>query len=132
MSSTTATGIVERIWARDATLWTGARRGDVARLARRAGADAGQVDSLLELAATADYDHVVLLGMGGSSLAPEVLRRAFGAGAFDVLDTTHPAAIRRLADSLDLARTLFVVSLEVGRHGRDALAPRLLLGAAWR
>src|SRR5436190_6339802 len=57
---------------------------------------------------------MVLLGMGGTSLAPEVLRRSVGASRFHVLDTTHPRAIRRLADSLDLGRTLFVVSSKSG------------------
>ena len=52
--------------------------------------------------------------MGGSSLAPEVLRRAFRADGFHVLDTTHPAAIRRLERELDLERTLFVVSSKSG------------------
>jgi hypothetical protein len=65
-------------------------------------------------AVVADLDNIVLLGMGGSSLAPEVLRRAFGAAQFHVLDTTHPKAVRRLADSLDLDRTLFVVSSKSG------------------
>src|SRR5207342_770469 len=61
-----------------------------------------------------EVDAVVLLGMGGSSLAPEVFRRQFAASGFHVLDTTHPKAIRRLADSLDLERTLFVVSSKSG------------------
>ncbi len=52
--------------------------------------------------------------MGGSSLAPEVLRRAFDVESFHVLDTTHPAAIRRLEASLELERTLFVVSSKSG------------------
>jgi phosphoglucose isomerase-like protein len=57
---------------------------------------------------------IVLLGMGGSSLAPEVLRLTYGAGSFHVLDTTHPKAIRALADDLDLEHTLFVVSSKSG------------------
>jgi transaldolase/glucose-6-phosphate isomerase len=56
----------------------------------------------------------VLLGMGGSSLAPEVFRRAFGAERLHVLDTTHPRAVRRLADSVELGRTLFLVSSKSG------------------
>jgi transaldolase/glucose-6-phosphate isomerase len=52
--------------------------------------------------------------MGGSSLAPEVLRRAFGGDSFHVLDTTHPEAIRRLERGLDLERTLFLVSSKSG------------------
>jgi len=59
-------------------------------------------------------DSVVLLGMGGSSLAPEVLRRTFASDLFTVLDTTHPAAVRRLTEELDLERTLFVVSSKSG------------------
>ena len=60
------------------------------------------------------FDAAVLLGMGGSSLAPEVFRRVSGAESFHVLDTTHPAAVRRLAESLDTERTLFLVSSKSG------------------
>ncbi len=75
-----------------------------------------RLDELTAFAETAagHFDSFVLLGMGGSSLAPEVLRRAFGADAFHVLDTTHPAAIRRLERELDLERTLFLVSSKSG------------------
>jgi transaldolase / glucose-6-phosphate isomerase len=52
--------------------------------------------------------------MGGSSLAPEVLRRTFQVESFHVLDSTHPAAIRRLQGRLDLERTLFLVSSKSG------------------
>jgi hypothetical protein len=61
-----------------------------------------------------DFDQVVLLGMGGSSLAPEVIRRTFGANGLHVLDTTHPTAIRRLEEQLDLDRTLFVAASKSG------------------
>jgi transaldolase/glucose-6-phosphate isomerase len=105
--------LVERIWAHDATVWTG---GDESRwlgwldepLRMRE-----RVDDLLAFATRADFDDVVLLGMGGSSLAPLVMSRAFGVGRFHVLDTTHPKAVRRF-DALDLARTLFVVSSKSG------------------
>ena len=106
--------LVERIWERDPTVWTGH---DEAHWLGwldeplRARERLGEVN---ELAASVDADDVVLLGMGGSSLAPEVLRRAFERDRFHVLDTTHPKAIRRLADSLDLDRTLFVVSSKSG------------------
>jgi transaldolase / glucose-6-phosphate isomerase len=106
--------LVERIWARDPSVWTG---GDEAnwlgwldeplRMLER-------VDELLEFGASVDYDAAVLLGMGGSSLAPEVMRRLFEVGSFHVLDTTHPTAIRRLEEQLDLDRTLFVVSSKSG------------------
>jgi transaldolase/glucose-6-phosphate isomerase len=108
--------LVERLWARDATLWTGhdenrwlgwldeplRMRQRVTELEEFAGGTVGQFDS------------VVLLGMGGSSLAPEVLRRTFESDHLQVLDTTHPAAIRRAAGTLDPARTLFLVSSKSG------------------
>jgi transaldolase/glucose-6-phosphate isomerase len=52
--------------------------------------------------------------MGGSSLAPEVIRQTFKSEAFHVLDTTHPEAIRRLEGQLDLERTLFVAASKSG------------------
>ena len=64
------------------------------------------------------FTHAVLLGMGGSSLAPEVLRRTFGVrpGALDleVLDSTSPAAVRELASRIELPRTFFLVSSKSG------------------
>jgi hypothetical protein len=108
--------LVERIWERDPTVWTGHDEAqwlgwldEPLRMRER-------LEELNGLAAEAGdgAEDVVLLGMGGSSLAPEVLRRAFGRDRFHVLDTTHPKAIRRLAGSLDLGRTLFVVSSKSG------------------
>lgn len=64
------------------------------------------------------FTHAVLLGMGGSSLAPEVFRTTFGVapGRLDlaVLDNTSPAAVRAIAATHDLARTLFVVASKSG------------------
>jgi len=77
-----------------------------------------RIDRLLQfvedVGAPGLVDTFVLLGMGGSSLAPEVLRRTFDADAFHVLDTTHPAAIRRMTDSLDFDATLFLVASKSG------------------
>jgi transaldolase/glucose-6-phosphate isomerase len=108
--------LIEGIWERDATTWTGSdeahwlgwldeplhvqeRLDDVRRFA----------ESLHD-----EVDDVVLCGMGGSSLAPEVLRRSFDVDRFHVLDTTHPRAIRALEEKLDLERTLFVSSSKSG------------------
>ena len=108
--------LVERIWERDPTVWTGHDEAhwlgwldEPLRMRER-------VSELTEFAAgvAGDADDIVLLGMGGSSLAPEVLRRSFGRDRFHVLDTTHPKAIRRLADSLDLSRTLVVAASKSG------------------
>jgi glucose-6-phosphate isomerase len=109
--------LVERIWSRDPTVWTGKDEsrwlGWLDEPARRR----EDVELLLMLAddVQALYDDVVLLGMGGSSLAPEVLRRSFGdERRLHVLDTTHPAAIRALEARLDLGRTLFVAASKSG------------------
>ncbi len=108
--------IVRRIWDRDTTLWTGADEDrwlgwlDVVTRVRPRVAE---LEAFAETAAE-QFDAFVLLGMGGSSLAPEVLRRAFAADSFHVLDTTHPRAITRLAAELDLERTLFIVSSKSG------------------
>ena len=111
-----AAELVERIWARDATLWTGS---DEAQWLGWLDEPARMQERLPEILAFAEeargvFDAVVLLGMGGSSLAPEVFRRVSGAESFHVLDTTHPAAVRRLAESLDTERTLFLVSSKSG------------------
>ena len=110
--------LVERIWERDPTVWTGADEAkwlgwldEPMRLRERLG-DLQQFAE--DVAAPGQIDTFVLLGMGGSSLAPEVLRRTFGADAFHVLDTTHPVAIRRLTESLDLDATMFLVASKSG------------------
>jgi len=56
----------------------------------------------------------VLLGMGGSSLAPEVIKRTFRQETFHVLDTTHPSAIRELERQIDVSRTLFISASKSG------------------
>ncbi|MFN2627462.1 MAG: glucose-6-phosphate isomerase [Gaiellaceae bacterium] len=109
--------LVNRIWERDATAWTGA---DEAKWLGWLDEPRRMRERIPELARFADevaeagLDTVVLLGMGGSSLAPEVLRRTFRVETFHVLDTTHPRAIRALELKIDLERTLFVVSSKSG------------------
>jgi transaldolase / glucose-6-phosphate isomerase len=112
MSSLEPEELVDRIWARDPTVWTGH---DEARWLGWLDEPARMLDRLEELnALERDFDAVVLLGMGGSSLAPEVLRRTFAAERFHVLDTTHPTAIRAVEAELDLDRTLFVAASKSG------------------
>jgi glucose-6-phosphate isomerase len=108
--------LVERIWSREATVWTGGDEGrwlgwldEPSRLYEDANALVRLAEDVL-----GESEQVVLLGMGGSSLAPEVLRRAFEAASFHVLDTTHPQAIRELQARLDLERTLFVAASKSG------------------
>ena len=70
------------------------------------------------LACSKRFDHVVVLGMGGSSLAPDVLRATFkktpGYPALHVLDSTDPQQIKALDDALDVARSLFIVASKSG------------------
>jgi len=110
---------IARLWDHDASLWTG---GDEARWL-------GWLDIQDRMRQTLDrlagfrteaqrYDHVLLLGMGGSSLGPEVLALTFGRQAgwpqFHVVDSTDPTQIREIEASLDLARTLVIVSSKSG------------------
>lgn len=115
---------VARIWRKDATVWSSdPSRPELAdRLGWLRAAEwmQGQLGRVEELAAEVrgSFDRVVLLGMGGSSLAPEVLWRSFGRQAgwpgFEMLDSTHPAAIAAVGERGDLDRTLFIVSSKSG------------------
>jgi hypothetical protein len=108
--------VPEQIWAYDASLWT--ESGEDRWLGwldvvSRVQPHVGELNSFAE-SANEQFRDCVLLGMGGSSLAPEVLRRTFDVDSFHVLDTTHPEAIRRLERSVDLEQTLFLVSSKSG------------------
>jgi len=109
--------LINRIWDRDASLWTGA---DEAKWLgwleepRRMGERVGELTAFADAVADEGLDAVVLLGMGGSSLAPEVLRRTFRVESFHVLDTTHPQAIRAVESSIDLGKTLFISASKSG------------------
>jgi glucose-6-phosphate isomerase len=109
--------LIDRIWERDPTVWTGA---DEAKWLgwldepRRMRERVDELSSFADEVADEGLDAVVLLGMGGSSLAPEVLRRTFRSESLHVLDTTHPDAIRALEASVDLEYTLFVSSSKSG------------------
>ena len=112
-----------RLWAKDHTLWSEV---EVPELTDRLGwlwlpDDMAPTLDDLEAFATEireDVDHVVLLGMGGSSLAPEVYQSTFGNAAgypeLIVLDSTHPGAVRDVHDRIDPMRTVFVVASKSG------------------
>jgi hypothetical protein len=108
--------LIEGIWERDATTWTGRDEAHWLGWLDEPLHIQEQLDEIRRFAESLhdEVDHVVLCGMGGSSLAPEVLRRSFGVDWFHVLDTTHPKAIRALEAKLDLGRTFFVSSSKSG------------------
>jgi glucose-6-phosphate isomerase/transaldolase/glucose-6-phosphate isomerase len=116
--------VPRRLWAKDGSLWTPdpARREElVGRLGWLNVAEKMQeaLPRLAQVAAEArTYSDAVVLGMGGSSLCPDVLRQTFGRQrghpALHVLDTTDPATIRRLRSEIDPAYTLFIVASKSG------------------
>jgi transaldolase / glucose-6-phosphate isomerase len=108
--------LIEAIWERDPTAWTGSDEAHWLGWLDEPLHIQEQLDEIRRFAESVreDADAVVLCGMGGSSLAPEVLRRTFGVESFHVLDTTHPRAIRALEEKLDLERTFFVSSSKSG------------------
>ena len=135
--------IPRRIWSRDPTVW----KSDpgTPEIRDRLGwltvgdAMARQVEDLAAFAdeARKAFSRVILCGMGGSSLAPEVLRRTFGTAhgypPLLVLDSTDPEAVRQAGESGDIAKTLFLISSKSGttqesdsffRHFWDATGAR--------
>ena len=110
-----------RLWNRDAGLWTGH---DEARwlgwldIASQQLADLESLDRLQRDVKNSRFHDVVVLGMGGSSLAPDVLSRTFGRRPdfpqLRILDSTVPDQIATLESQLDLSKTLFVVASKLG------------------
>jgi transaldolase / glucose-6-phosphate isomerase len=114
-------GRVRRLWARDASLWTGADESSWLGWLGITEDQLAHQDQLREIAMearTAGFTHALLLGMGGSSLCPDVMNRTFGKfqghPEFFVLDSTDPAQVRSFEKKLDLAKTLFIVSSKSG------------------
>jgi transaldolase/glucose-6-phosphate isomerase len=113
-----------RIWAREGSLWRD-QANIISLIENRLGwlntqdtIDLARLKALQASVKGSDVTDVVLLGMGGSSLAPEVLYRTFGKQAdfpaFHMLDSTDPAQIAAVRDAVDLKHTLFLVSSKSG------------------
>ncbi len=113
-----------RFWRKDPTLWASKPLPELADRLGWLSLPETMHEHLDELTAFANevktegIRHVVLLGMGGSSLAPEVFQSTFdqapGYPALTVLDSTHPSAVRTVEGQVDLRRTLFLVSSKSG------------------
>lgn len=117
-------GVAQRVWRRDPSLWGGP---GVPEIEDRLGwltVSEPMLEHAPELRAFArevrseGFTDAVLLGMGGSSLGPEVLRRSFGPSPdglrLQVLDSTHPDTVLAVKESVELERTLFIVSSKSG------------------
>ena len=119
-----AENVAQRIWARDESLWGGP---GVPEIGNRLGwlsisdkmlEHASDLREFAEAARADGLDEAVLLGMGGSSLGPEVIRRSYGdvpdGMRLHVLDSTDPGAVLAVERGIDVDKTLFVVSSKSG------------------
>jgi len=118
--------VVTRLWTHDHTVWKPEPREITNRLgwldiAHRMQQNVSQLENLLAAVRTAGYTQGLLLGMGGSSLAPEMFSKTLGAarphGAslqLSVLSSTDPGAVWAQMERLDLERALFIVSSKSG------------------
>ncbi|MCZ6623804.1 MAG: bifunctional transaldolase/phosoglucose isomerase [Deltaproteobacteria bacterium] len=123
------TGKVRRLWSRDASLW---KRSDEGSWLGWLGITEDQLAHSQRLQEIADevktegFSDALLLGMGGSSLCPEVLKATFGKingyPELHVLDSTDPTQIKAFENKVDLAHTLFIVSSKSG----TTLEPKIL------
>jgi len=119
-----ALGFGLKLWNKDTKLWA---HGPAAEISDRLGwldlpvlmqDQAEDILAFAEEVRSERFSHVVVLGMGGSSLAPDVFQKTFGSRAgypkLLVLDSTHPASVLAVEKSIDLAHTLFIVSSKSG------------------
>ena len=112
---------VARLWQKDASLWTGADEGSWLGWLNIAEEQLAHIDALKRISEDvkkARFKHALLLGMGGSSLCPEVLRMTFGKikgfPELHVLDSTDPAQIKAIEAKVDLKSTICIVSSKSG------------------
>ncbi len=112
---------VRRLWQSDASLWTGTDENKWLGWLGIAQEQIANLPALQDVAADikkAGFKHALLLGMGGSSLCPEVLRMTFGKidgyPELHVLDSTDPAQIKAIEAKVDLANTVCIVSSKSG------------------
>ena len=112
---------IQRLWQHDAKLWTGADEANWLGWLDIVEEQIAQQDQLQKLAKEVQargFQHILLLGMGGSSLCPEVLRMTFGRithfPTLHVLDSTDPAQVKFFEHQIDIPKTLFIVSSKSG------------------
>lgn len=123
-------GNIRRLWAGDKLLWTGTDENKWLGWLHVVEKELADIDRLNDLAVEVrrrGFTDVVLLGMGGSSLGPEVFGETFGQQPgwphFHMLDSTDPAQISSIEQAVDLANALFIVSSKSG----GTLEPNIFL-----
>lgn len=114
-------GKMTRLWDRDASLWTGTDESNWLGwldIVEEQSAQQEQLQKFAKEVQTRGFEHILLLGMGGSSLCPEVLRMTFGHiphfPVLHVLDSTDPAQVKAFEHQIDISKTLFIVSSKSG------------------
>jgi transaldolase/glucose-6-phosphate isomerase len=114
-------GRTRRLWTGDKSLWTGVDEGKWVGWLSVVEQELADVDRLIDFAEQVKqrrFTDLVLLGMGGSSLGPEVFGETFGWQSgwphFHMLDSTDPAQIKAIEREIDLGKTLFIVSSKSG------------------
>ena len=114
-----ASGKIRRLWQHDPSVWTGTDEAKwLGWLTSAAKADVTDYEEFAQKVKGQNFSDAVVLGMGGSSLGPEVLAQTFakkpGFPKLHVLDSTDPAQVRTMEASVNLAKTLFIVSSKSG------------------
>ena len=114
-----ASARVRRLWGKDISVWTGADEDQwLGWLEAPAKADLADYEDFARRVKGQKFSDAVVLGMGGSSLGPEVLAKTFpqksGFPRLHVLDSTDPSQVRAMEQAVDIARTLFIVSSKSG------------------
>ena len=115
--------VAERIWNRDHTVWSQ----DPNEISNRLGwldcskvtlSKFDEIEDFVNEVKSEGFTNVLLMGMGGSSLAPEVFSKTFGTKEgylnLSVIDSTHPAAVIKYENEIDFSKTLFIVSTKSG------------------
>src|SRR5258706_4643584 len=115
--------VIERLWTHDHTIWKPDPTEITNRLgwldsAERMKVEVGRLREFTMSVREAGYTNALLLGMGGSSLAPELFFKTFGSApdhlALSMLDTTDPGAVLHFEHQLDMTKTLFIVATKSG------------------
>lgn len=108
---------VARIWQKDASVWTNSGEENWLgwlEIANRELGNIPQYKVIRDDVRAAGFTNILLMGMGGSSLCPEVLARSFGVENFRIIDSTVPAQVMAVENAIDLESTLFIVASKSG------------------
>src|SRR5437763_4249677 len=116
VSASEASNKISRIWNRDASVWSGEDGSKWLGWLDILSEETNNLETYKKFGedVRANFKSILLMGMGGSSLAPEVLAMTFEKSNFRILDSTVPAQVKTLENSLDLMNTLFIVSSKSG------------------